>query len=87
LSAEGLEPWNGVRMLIMGASPLAGHAVDVSEHLTAGIESLKRHEAYLAGLGGGAMSDPSTFIESFAASTGEQLGCRYAVSFEQINLG
>jgi hypothetical protein len=33
------------------------------------------------------MSDPAEFIERFAASAEERLGCRYAVSFEQINLG
>lgn len=84
LADAGLEPWGGVRSVIAMGSPLATHGVDVTDHLAAGIESLKAHEAYLAGLGSGGM-DPEEFLESFARTTGARMGCRFAVGFEVIN--
>jgi LmbE family N-acetylglucosaminyl deacetylase len=84
---EDLPPWNGVRMLLVAGSPLAGYGVDVTDHFAAGVRSLEAHEAYLAGLGGGAMADPEEFLESIARLTGTRLGCRFAVSFEVISFG
>lgn len=86
LAADGLEPWQA-RMLLVAGSPLSRHAVDVSDHLAAGIESLKRHAAYLAALGAQhPMADPAEFLEAFARPVGSRLGTRFAVSFEVINL-
>jgi LmbE family N-acetylglucosaminyl deacetylase len=87
LLEEDLPPWNGVRLVLVAGSPEAGHGVDVTEHFAAGIRSLQAHEAYLAGLGGGPMSEPEEFLESMARMTGNRLGCRYAVSFEVIRFG
>jgi LmbE family N-acetylglucosaminyl deacetylase len=87
LLVEGLEPWNGVRMVLAVGSPLAGHGVDVSDHFTAGVASLKAHSAYLAGLGDGPMGDPAGFLERIGRAAGEQLGCQYAVSFELLDVG
>lgn len=81
---EGLEPWKGVRMVLVAGSPDAGHAVDVTEHFERGVESLRAHAEYLAGLGDGAMADPAEFLGHFARATGEGLGCEYAVSFERF---
>jgi LmbE family N-acetylglucosaminyl deacetylase len=85
LGAEGLEPWHATLLLITG-SPLATHAVDVTDHFETGVESLEAHAAYLQGLGDGAMSHPREFLESIARSTGTRLGCRFAVSFEAVQL-
>jgi LmbE family N-acetylglucosaminyl deacetylase len=87
LLAEGAEPWNGVRMVLAVGSPLAAHAVDVSDSFADGVASLKAHSAYLAGLGNGPMADPGGFLERIARVTGERLGCQYAVSFELLSLG
>lgn len=84
---EGAEPWNGVRMVLVAASPYAAHGVDVSDHFPTGIESLKAHAAYLAGLGDGPQSDPTGFLEEMARGAGERLGCRLAIAFELLNLG
>jgi len=84
LADAGLEPWGGVKCVIAMGSPLSTHGVDVTDHLDAGIESLKAHEAYLAGLGNGGM-DPEEFLESIARMTGARMGCRFAVGFEVIN--
>jgi LmbE family N-acetylglucosaminyl deacetylase len=80
---EGLEPWNGVRAVLAGGSPRASHAVDVTDHFDKGVESLKAHQVYLAGLS--QQMDPEEFLEAIARMTGAQLGCRYAMSFEVLN--
>jgi LmbE family N-acetylglucosaminyl deacetylase len=82
---EGLEPWKASTALIAGV-PSAGHGVDVSDHFATGVASLEAHAEYLRGLGGGPMSDPAEFLESFARQAGTRLGCRFAVTFEVITL-
>ncbi|WP_327065343.1 PIG-L deacetylase family protein [Kitasatospora sp. NBC_01302] len=85
LTAEGLEPWNGVRQVWAAGSPLSGHGVDTTDHFEAGVASLEAHAAYLAGLGG-QMSDARGFLESMGRATGTRLGTRFAAAFEVINL-
>ena len=80
---ESLEPWSCHLVLVAG-SPAAGHGVDVSDHLSAGVASLEAHAAYLAGLGDNGMGDPEEFLESMARGAGTRLGTRFAVSFEAI---
>ncbi|HEY3262003.1 MAG TPA: PIG-L deacetylase family protein [Pseudonocardiaceae bacterium] len=87
LLSENLEPWQGVRMVLVAASPRAAHGVDISDHFETGIKSLQAHAAYLAGLGNGPVNEHMVFLEQWARTTGERLGCRYALSFEQLNLG
>jgi LmbE family N-acetylglucosaminyl deacetylase len=82
---EGLEPWPGVRAVLVAASPEPTHAVDVTESLDRGIASLQEHGAYLDGLGGS--FDPAEFLESFARQVGSRLGVRFAVAFEVIRFG
>ena len=81
---EGLQPWSGVRAVYSAGSPDATHAVDVTDSFAKGIDSLKAHAAYLAGLGGGPMSEPEEFLESFARMTGSRIGTMFATSFEVI---
>lgn len=87
LLTEGLDPWGGVRMVLVSGSPLAGHGADVSDHLDAGIASLKAHAAYLKGLGEAhPMADAEEFLEAMARADGTRLGCRFATSFEVITV-
>ena len=79
---EGLEPWNGARRIFVNASPFATHAVDVTDTIDRGIASLRAHEAYLAGLGDGGMSDPEPFLRGMAEQAGQRFGGRLAVTFE-----
>ena len=81
---EGLEPWNGVKAILVSGSPMATHGVDVSASLERGFASLKAHEAYLAGLG--QQMDPEEFLEAFARATGSRLGCTFGVAFEVLPL-
>lgn len=80
LADEGLEPWNGVRAVLAGGSPQATHAVDITETFDLGVESLRAHAEYLAGLDG--HPDPAEMLEGFARADGTRLGTRFATSFE-----
>jgi LmbE family N-acetylglucosaminyl deacetylase len=82
---EGLEPWPGVREVWAVGSPDATHAVDVTAHFQAGVDSLRAHQAYLDGLGPQA-PDPVEFLEGFARQAGTQLGVPMGVSMEVIPL-
>jgi LmbE family N-acetylglucosaminyl deacetylase len=83
LADGGLEPWGGVRHLAVLASPEPTHAVDVTDTFDLGVESLRRHAAYLAGLGG---PDPEEFLRGMAASAGERFGGGLAVAFELLGV-
>lgn len=78
---DAWEPWTGVRMTLVSGTPSPTHAVDVSDHLQAGIDSLHCHAAYLAGLGDG-WPPPEEFLPQWANRTGERFGGRPAVAFE-----
>lgn len=77
------EPWTGVRFVAMSGSPHATHGVDVTDHLDAGVESLRCHETYLENLDGD-MADPTAFLGDAARSTGPRLGVEAAAAFELI---
>jgi LmbE family N-acetylglucosaminyl deacetylase len=81
LGEAGLEPWGGVRHVAVAGSPQATHAVDVSDTFDLGVESLRRHAAYLAGLGS---PDPAEFLRQRAEATGARFGGRLAVPFELL---
>jgi LmbE family N-acetylglucosaminyl deacetylase len=83
LAAAGLEPWAGVRHLAVIASPQPTHAVDVGETFDLGVESLRCHAAYLAGLGA---PDPESFLRRGAEATGAAFGCDLAVGFELLGI-
>jgi LmbE family N-acetylglucosaminyl deacetylase len=78
--ADGLEPWNGVDMVLVNASPEPSHFVDVSETLERGIASLERHAAYLAYIG----HDARDVLTSSAAGAGQRCGVQYATTFEVL---
>ena len=84
LIEEGLEPWNGVKMLLVNGSPDATHAVDVGEHIHKGIKSLEQHGAYIEGLGTDVQ--PDMFLPMVASAVGMEFGCDYAVSFEVFDV-
>ena len=82
---DGLEP-HQVHTLLVSGVPDAAFGVDVTDSFDAGVASLEAHSEYLRGLGDQAMSDPREFLESFARQAGSGLGCRYAVTFDVINI-
>jgi LmbE family N-acetylglucosaminyl deacetylase len=82
---EGLGRWDGVRQVWAFGSPDATHAVDITDSYARGLESLKAHAAYLAGLGE-AMGDPDEFLEAMSRQTGSRLGTRYAAACEVLQM-
>ena len=82
VAEEGLEPWGGVRFILVGGSSTPSHGVDVSgAWLQRGIESLRAHAQYTSGLGR-ASFDPAPFLTWFAAQGGAALGVDAAVLFD-----
>jgi LmbE family N-acetylglucosaminyl deacetylase len=79
-----LAPWPGVRFTAVGGSSAASHAVDVSDHLAAGVASLRAHAAYLAGLG--YRADPETMVPMFAGFSSARFGGVPCCAFEVIGL-
>jgi LmbE family N-acetylglucosaminyl deacetylase len=78
--ADGLEPWSGVEMVLIGGSPAPTHFVDVTDTLERGIASLECHAAYLAHVGQNARE----FLTSSAAGAGKECGVPYATTFEVL---
>jgi LmbE family N-acetylglucosaminyl deacetylase len=83
LRDAGLDPWSGVRHLAVVASPQPTHAVDVTATFDLGVESLRRHAAYLTGLGD---PDPEAFLREAAEATAERFGGRLGVGFELLGI-
>ncbi len=77
------EPWSGVRWIAYNASPQATHAVDVTDHLAAGVASLRCHRTYIE-----ALDDPDfdadSWLRNAAADVGALLGVDLAVAFEVV---
>jgi LmbE family N-acetylglucosaminyl deacetylase len=82
---EGLPPWRADRILV-SASPLAAHGVDVTDTFAAGVDSLRAHAEYLRGLNPAGPADPEEFLEAMARPAGARMGTRYAVPFEVLTL-
>ena len=79
---EGLEPWGGVRFILVAGANSATHGVDVTgEALQRGIESLRAHAQYTSGLGRGSF-DPAPFLSWFATQGGAAMGVESAVLFD-----
>lgn len=82
LADEGLEPWNGIRMVCLAGPQQPTHAVDVTgDPLERGIASLEAHAEYTKGLGAGAF-EPRPFLTWAAGMGGPALGVESAVLFE-----
>jgi LmbE family N-acetylglucosaminyl deacetylase len=78
------EPWSGVRRVAMGGSPSPTHFVDVGDTIEVGIDSLREHAAYIAGLG--TDFDPDAFLRGNARAAGQLAGCEYAAAFQLYEL-
>ena len=77
---DGTQPWSGVRLAAFNASPRPTHAVDVTDHLDVGIESLLCHRLYLANLDG--HSDAAGMLRANAEASGPSIGVELATTFE-----
>jgi len=84
LLEEGLQPWSGVKKVLVAGSANPTHGVDVTDFLDLGIASLKAHRAYIENLSGD--FNPESFLRNNAAATGKRFGCKYAVALEVITI-
>jgi LmbE family N-acetylglucosaminyl deacetylase len=78
LVAEGHEPWQAARLLIV-ADPAPTHFVDVSDHLEAAVASLSAHDAYLSALGAD-YPQPADLLASILGAASDAAGVPYAVT-------
>lgn len=83
LFTESGEPWSGLRWIAYNASTSPTHAVDVTDHLDAGVASLRCHQTYIDALSDPDF-DPDRFLRGAAESVGPQLGVDLAVAFELV---
>lgn len=79
----GLDAWGGVKFAAFGGSPESTHAVDITDHIQSGIDSLLCHKVYLENLGG-EMALASDFLRTNAQQVGPRIGVELAVAFEVI---
>ncbi len=83
LFTDSGQPWSDVRWIAYNASTEPTHAVDVTDHLAAGVASLERHQTYIE-----ALNDPDfnaeTQLRTAAENTGPLLGVDCAVAFEVV---
>ena len=83
LFTDAGEPWDGVRWIAFASSSASTHAVDVTDHIDAGVASLVCHSTYIDNLGDGAF-DPDSFLRDRCRQVGETIGVQYGVAFELI---
>jgi LmbE family N-acetylglucosaminyl deacetylase len=80
LLAEGLEPWNGVKLILIAGVHDADHWCDTSAHMDAGVKALEAHGEYIANLS--QPMDVGEFLRKPAHERGAQFGVDYAVVFK-----
>lgn len=84
LADEGLPKWR-TRWLLIAGHPEPTHGVAVEQaDVDASVESLNRHEAYLADLPG--HPEPEDFIPEILREGGAAMGGDYAVAFRAFDL-
>ncbi len=81
---EGLQPWNGVKMVCIAGSPQPTHAVDVTDSFEKGVVSLEEHRVYLENLP--FHVNPDEMLRGHAESVGKQFGTPLAVPFQVFTL-
>ena len=84
LLEDGFQPWPGVRHIYVMGSNNPTHAVDVTDTIDVGIESLRAHAAYLDGLGRD--FDPAAFLNGMTSQASQAVGMRNAVVFGRVEL-
>ena len=77
--------WGGATEVYVAGVADPTHYVDVSDTISAGVDSLREHKAYLDGLGRD--FDPDEFLRNMAGYTGLAAGCEYAVGLRRYTTG
>jgi LmbE family N-acetylglucosaminyl deacetylase len=83
LADEGIEPWTGIKTVLVGASPVATHYVEVAENLEPAISSLEAHHAYNDALPDD-FPKPRDLVTMILGMPAESTGHPYSVAFERL---
>jgi LmbE family N-acetylglucosaminyl deacetylase len=83
LADEGIEPWAGIKSVLVVASPVATHYVDVEEHLEPAIASLEAHHAYNDVLPDD-FPKPRELVTMILGMPAPATGHPYSVAFERL---
>lgn len=81
---DGFEPWEGVRMIAIAASPAATHHVEVGASFEASVASLEAHSAYNSALPD-TFPSPRDLLGQILGQGGRAAGVQYAVTLEVID--
>lgn len=82
-AGEGIEPWAGIKTVLVGASPVATHYVDVEKNLELAIASLEAHHAYNDVLPED-FPKPRELVTMILGMPAPATGHPYSVSFERL---
>lgn len=83
LSAEGFEPWAGVKLVGFAGSPQPTHFVDLAGHFEAAVASLEAHREYNAALGPD-FPAPRDIIQMVLGGGGEAAGVEHALLLDVV---
>ena len=84
LTEEGFEPWEGVRLLAVSASPTPTHFVDVSADFETAVAALEAHDAYNSALPE-SFPAPRQLLGEILGQGGRLAGAEYAVTLDVID--
>ena len=80
---EGVQPWAGIKTVLVGASPVATHYIDVGEHLEPAIASLEAHHAYNDVLPDD-FPKPRELVTMILGMPERATGLPYSLTFERL---
>jgi LmbE family N-acetylglucosaminyl deacetylase len=83
LADQGIEPWTGIKTVLVGASPVATHYVEVADNLEPAISSLEAHHAYNDALPDD-FPKPRDLVTMILGMPAESTGHPYSVAFERL---
>ena len=83
LSDEGIEPWTGIKTVLVSASPVATHYVEVGDHLEPAVGSLEAHHAYNDVLPDD-FPKPRELVTMILGMPEKATGHQYSLTFERL---
>jgi len=83
LADEGIEPWGGIKTVLVGASPVATHYVEVGDNLEPAIASLEAHHAYNDVLPDD-FPKPRELVTMILGMPERATGLPYSLTFERL---
>jgi LmbE family N-acetylglucosaminyl deacetylase len=83
LEEEGVQPWTGIKTVLVIASPVATHYVDVADHLEPAVASLEAHHAYNDVLPDD-FPKPRELVTMILGMAQRATGLPYSLTFERL---